>query len=258
MRERIYRVIEKSDGKDRLSRAYDLGMIFVIVMSLLPLGFKFESPFLRGIDKVCLFIFIADYLLRVMTADFCYGKKWTSFFRYPLSFMGVIDLLSILPSLTFLNSSFKLLRMIRMMRAMRVIRVFKVMRYSKSVVILSAVFRETRDSLVAVGVLAVGYILVSALIVFNVEPDSFPSFFEAVYWATVSLTTVGYGDLYPVTTLGRVVAMISSLFGIAVVALPAGIITAGYMNKLHGEPDVRCDRRAEAHSCEREEEPQRP
>ena len=68
--------------------------------------------------------------------------------------------------------------------------------------------------------------------VFNVEPESFDNFFEAIYWATVSLTTVGYGDIYPVTSVGRVITMISSVFGIAVVALPAGIITAGYMKEL--------------------------
>jgi voltage-gated potassium channel len=89
-------------------------------------------------------------------------------------------------------------------------------------------------------VLAGGYILVSALIIFNIEPESFGSFFDAVYWATVSLTTVGYGDIYPVSLMGRIITMFSSVFGIAIVALPAGIITAGYMGELerrsyHGE-----------------------
>lgn len=87
----------------------------------------------------------------------------------------------------------------------------------------------------AVCTLALGYIIVSALIVFNVEGDSFETFFEAIYWATVSLTTVGYGDIYPVTTAGRIITMISSIFGIAIVALPAGIITAGYMDELSEE-----------------------
>ena len=79
----------------------------------------------------------------------------------------------------------------------------------------------------------VGYILISALIIFNVEGDSFETFFDAIYWATVSLTTVGYGDIYAVTTAGRIITMISSIFGIAIVALPAGIITAGYMEALN-------------------------
>ena len=80
--------------------------------------------------------------------------------------------------------------------------------------------------------LAVGYILVSALTIFNVEQDSFGSFFDAVYWATISLTTVGYGDIYPVTTLGKAFTILSSIFGIAIIALPSGIITAGFMTEL--------------------------
>ena len=82
--------------------------------------------------------------------------------------------------------------------------------------------------------LSFGYVLISALIIFNVEPGTFDNFFEAVYWATVSLTTMGYGDIYPVTTIGRIVTMISSFVGIAIVALPAGIITAGYMDQIRG------------------------
>ncbi len=85
------------------------------------------------------------------------------------------------------------------------------------------------------GTLAFGYILVAALVIFNVEPDSFNTFFDAVYWATVSLTTVGYGDIYPVSTMGRIITMLSSVFGIAIVALPAGIITAGYMTEIQKE-----------------------
>ena len=77
--------------------------------------------------------------------------------------------------------------------------------------------------------------LISALVILNLEPDSFDSFFEAVYWATVSLTTMGYGDIYPVTTTGRVFTMLSAAFGIAIVALPSGIITAGYMSELAKE-----------------------
>lgn len=98
--------------------------------------------------------------------------------------------------------------------------------------IMVAVIVASLVPLIAVGALAAGYILLSALVIFNVEPDSFETFFDAVYWATVSLTTMGYGDIYPVTTIGRAVTMVSSMFGIAIVALPAGIVTAGYMNEL--------------------------
>lgn len=85
--------------------------------------------------------------------------------------------------------------------------------------------------------MAIAYIVVSALVIFNVEPDSFETFFDAIYWATVSLTTVGYGDIYPVSTIGRIVTMISSVFGIAIIALPSGIITGGYLNEINKKDD---------------------
>lgn len=146
--------------------------------------------------------------------------------------MAIIDLISILPSLTVLSQGFKLLRLLRMFRALRVFRAFKLFRYSKNAQIIANIFKKQKGLLCYALILALGYIVISALVVFNVEPDSFNTFFDAIYWATVSLTTMGYGDIYPVTEIGRIVTMISSLFGIAIVALPAGIITAGYMDEL--------------------------
>lgn len=234
MRKRIFEIIEVSDDNDRLSSIYDMTMLSLIIVSLVPLAFKEENLLFGIIDKVCAGVFILDYILRLCTADYKYGKKSVlSFIRYPFSFMAIIDLVSILPSLTVLNSGFKLLRLMRMMRALRVFRVFKAFRYSKSVHIIMNVFKHSKEPLIAVCTLAGAYILIAALVIFNVEPDSFNTFFEAIYWATVSLTTVGYGDIYPVTTVGRIITMVSSIFGIAIVALPAGIITAGYMSEIN-------------------------
>ena len=228
MRKRLFEIIEKSDGNDKLSTLYDYTMIVIITLSLIPLLFKHENAFFSVTDKVTAGIFIVDYLLRLATADYKFEKEGIkSFLRYPFSGMAIIDLLSILPSLTFVNSSLKVLRVVRMMRAMRVVRVFKAMRYSRSFEIIGNVIRMSKDSLVAVCALAAGYILISAI----------NTFFDAVYWATVSLTTVGYGDIYPVSTMGRVITMASSIFGIAIVALPAGIITAGYMSELQQEKE---------------------
>jgi len=235
MRKRIYEIIERSDGMDFWSSVYDYFMMVVIAASILPLAFKQDNQAFNIADKAAVTIFIIDYLLRLCTADYKYGKKSvTSFIRYPFSFMAIIDLVSILPSVTLLSSTFKLLRILRLIRACRVFRVFKVLRYSKSFQIITSVFKKQKGSFLAVGTLAVAYIVISALIIFNVEPDSFCTFFDAVYWATVSLTTMGYGDIYPISTIGRTVTMISAIFGIAIVALPAGIITAGYMNEING------------------------
>ena len=233
MRKKIFEIIEPSYKRNTLSSMYDVFMISAIVLSILPLCFKQPYDIFYILDNICLVIFILDYFLRWITADYKYNKNsLISFVRYPFGVFAVIDIISILPSISILNNGFKLLRIFRMAKALRVFRAFKMFRYSKSVKVIVAVFKKSKESLIAVGTLAVAYIIISALIVFNVEPESFNSFFDAIYWATVSLTTVGYGDIYPVTTIGRIVTMVSSVFGIAIVALPAGIITAGYMNEI--------------------------
>ncbi len=251
MRKRIYEVIELAKDNDRLSAIYDSCMMLLILVSLVPLLFKETTPLLQGIDHVCVSIFIADYLLRWATADFKLGKPGLiSFARYPFTFMALVDLLSILPSLTVLNGGFKVLRVLRMSRAFRVLRVLRAARYSRSLRIIAEALRRSKESLLAVGTLALAYIVISAMIIFNAEPDSFDNYFEALYWATISLTAVGYGDIYPVTTIGRIVAMLSSIFGVAVVALPAGIITAGYMSAIEKRLDKMEDDRQEAGKTE--------
>lgn len=218
---------------------YDFFMMGVIFTSIIPLLFKEDTPLLVMIDKITVIIFIIDYILRWITADIRdKSNSLFSFVKYPFTLMAVMDLLSIIPSLTSLNASLKLLKIFRVMRTFKMIRalkVFKVARaakYSKSLSIIIDVFKKSKEPLMAVGTLSAAYVFISALIIFNVEPDSFKTFFDAIYWAIVSLTTVGYGDIYPTTTIGRAVAMVSSIFGIAIVALPAGIITAGYMQAL--------------------------
>ncbi len=236
MRKKIFDIIEPAQKSNTFSLIYDSFMIVIILLSLLPLCFKETSDVLTIIDTVCLLVFIVDYLLRWITADYKYNKNSiVSFVQYPFGIFAIIDIVSILPSISILNNGFKLLRIFRMARAFRVFRAFKMFRYSKNVKIIVAVFKKSKESLIAVGTLAIAYIIISALVVFNVEPESFNNFFDAIYWATVSLTTVGYGDIYPVTTIGRIVTMVSSIFGIAIVALPAGIITAGYMSEIEKE-----------------------
>ena len=152
-----------------------------------------------------------------------------------LEYNKIIDLLSILPSINMINKGFKVLKTIRLIRTFRVLRIFKSFRYSKNIQIILQVEKNSKKALIAVLYLAIGYIFVCTLIIFNVEPDSFNTFFDAIYWATISLATVGYGDIYPITTLGRIITMVSSFMGIAIVALPASIITAGYMKEIESD-----------------------
>ena len=233
MRKRIYTLIQ--------SVPYSFAMIALIVVSIVPLAFHTETDLFQIIDACTTSAFIFDYVARWMTADYKYGSRSVlSFVRYPFSFMAVIDLLSVLPSFTLMNSCFKVLRMARMFRALRVLRVLKAARYSRSLQIILRVFRRSREALLTVGTLALAYILICALVILNVEPESFENFYDAVYWACVSLTTMGYGDIYPVTAVGRFFTMISSFLGIAIVALPAGIITAGYMAEVeHTDSDTQ-------------------
>ena len=237
-RKRIYEIIEVAKAGDRVSDIYDTAMLIAIIVSIIPLATKNHYQLFLVTDAITTAIFIIDYFLRWATADLKQKNGLKSFAKYPITPWAIVDLLSILPSLTVLNSGFKLLRLfrvartLRVLRAMRVVRVAKAMRYSNSLAIIVNVIRNSKEALYAVATLAVGYVLVSALVIFNVEPDSFNNFFEAIYWATISLTTVGYGDIYAVSTIGRIVTMVSSIFGIAIVALPAGIITAGYLDEL--------------------------
>lgn len=213
-------------------------MMITIIISIVPLAFKSTNAVFEIIDYVTVVIFILDYLLRLITADYKLADKGViAFFVYPITPMAIIDLVSILPSLSLLSKGFKLLKIFRLFRTFRVLRALKFIRYSKSITIIFNVFKKQKRVLITVATLAIAYVLLSALVVFNVEPESFNSFFDAIYWATVSLTTVGYGDIYPVSTVGRIVTMVSSVFGIAIIALPSGIITAGYMKEIDEKED---------------------
>jgi len=238
MRKRIFEIIEVADPDDYISHAYDIMMIALIMISIIPLGMKHVSVAWLDVENICVNVFIVDYALRLLTADYkLKGDPAAAFFKYPFTPMAVIDLLSILPHFIIINSGFGLLRLIRLARALRVFRIFRIFRYSTNIEMIVAVIRRSRDSLIAVGTLTIAYILTSALLIMNFEPDTFGSFFDAVYWATVSLTTIGYGDIVPTSIIGKIITMVSSFLGIAVIALPSGIITAGLMEELHDRAD---------------------
>lgn len=238
MRKRLYEIVETARDDDKASRIYDWFMMFVIIVSMIPLLMPTnEKLYIHLIDGITALIFIADYILRFITADYKLENAKHPFIKYPFTPMAVIDLVSILPSITVLNKVFRLFKIFRLLRTFRVLRVFRVIRYSRSVNMIVCVFRKQKEPLFVVCILALGYILISALLIINIEPETFPTFFDAVYWATISLTTVGYGDIYAVSTAGRILTMISSVFGIAIVALPAGIVMAGLITELNDKKD---------------------
>lgn len=225
MREQIYRIIKKADPGDRLSRFYDIFIMTVAVLSVCPLMFKETNKAIDTLDLVTVYILFFDYVFRWMTYDYAGRHKGPlAFVLYPFTPMAVIDLVSLLPSLGILGQGFRILRLLR---------IFKLFHYSKSFSYIANAFKKEWRTLWSVVLIAVFYIFVSALIMFTNEPQTFNSFFDALYWATTALTTVGYGDVYPVTEMGKLISMISSLFGIAVIAMPAGIITASFVEEIN-------------------------
>lgn len=229
MRSYIFKLIAKPQPGDRISRWYDWFIMGIAILSVIPMMFRQPGPglaeALKIIELVSVYILFVDYILRWITFDFKSRMKapW-AFILYPFTPFAIMDMLGILPSVGLIPASFQ---------ALRLLRLSKILQYSKSFERIVNVFSKQRKLLGSVLVLAVAYIFISALIMFSYEPEeSFPSFFDALYWATTALTTVGYGDIYPLTEVGKVVSMLSSLFGVAVIAMPASIVTAGFMDEL--------------------------
>lgn len=234
----LYEIIEPSDNESsKLSSFYDIVMLICIITSMIPLAVKSNSMILSIIDKITVVVFIIDYILRLITAKIKLNKGVKSYLLYPIQPMAIIDLLSILPSLIPINAGFKVLRLFRIVRTLKVFRSFKIFRYSKNVSRLVEVLKKQSKSLFAVLSMAIFYVLFTALVMFNIEPDTFENFFDAIYWAAISLTSVGYGDITPVSDIGRLFTMLSAFVGVAIIALPSGIITAGYLDVLNKEKD---------------------
>ena len=221
------------------SRVYDFIMLVAIAISILPLMFRSHPKIFWYFELISSALFIVDYILRWGTADLQSRRsKWAAFLIYPFTPMAIVDLLTILPVFHLLSPPFRIARIYRLMK---ILRIFRVIRYFEPLKIIMTVIRRQRKILWTVLILALFYIFVTALIMFNAEEEInpatgkllFDSFFDAFYWAACTLTTVGYGDIYPISHIGRVISIISSMVGIAVIALPSGIITAGYMDELN-------------------------
>lgn len=227
---RIYEVLEVSKFGDKSSHAYDKLMTVAIIVGLIPMMLKKETTYTYWIEILTSFIFLTDYIARVYTADYKMGyKSYKAYIAYLFTPLAIFDFLSILPVIYLFTP---VSSMIGLLRLFRIFRALKLIRYSKTMIIIANVIRKVKSQLMAVLILIIVYIFVSAMLIFQLEPNLFNNFFDALYWATISITTIGYGDISPVTPVGRLITMCSALVGVAVIALPSGIITAAYMTEI--------------------------
>ncbi len=177
IKRRIYEVLEVSREGDASSHAYDLLMTTAIIVGMIPLTMKQDSIYTVQIDIMTSVLFIIDYVARIYTADYKMGyRSGKAYIAYIFTPMAMIDLLSILPVLYIIypvKSAFRLLRLFRAARAMKLIR------YSKTMTTIANVLRKVRNQLGAVLILIIIYIFLSAMLVFQLEPDLFDSFFDA-------------------------------------------------------------------------------
>ncbi len=230
LKKRIFEIIEVSRENDMASKAYDIMINIAIIVGLIPLTMKKGDDYTAIIDVLTLSIFVLDYLLRIYTSDYKMGVvSYKSYIANLMEPMSVIDLLSILPVFSF---AFPGSTLIRLFKLFRVFRIFKLVRYSKTMTTIKNVMIRVRAPLGAVLILSIVYIIICALLMFQLEPNSFETFLDACYWSTISLTTVGYGDYTPATDIGKAISSLSALVGVAVIALPSGIITAAYMREI--------------------------
>lgn len=240
IKKRVFDIISKAEQGDRASMVFDTSIIALIALSILAiilqsfesLSVKYDLVF-HWFEVITVAVFTVEYLLRIWTADLLYPDAKRPRLKYILSFMAFIDLLAILPFyLPFISADMRFLRMIRLFRLFRLLRVFKLGRYFDALQIIIRVIKESASQLIISVILCMFVMLFSAIVMYTVEnpvqPDQFPNVIASLWWAICTLTTVGYGDVYPVTVIGRFFAAVISLVGIGIIAIPTGIIAAGF------------------------------
>ncbi len=243
----IFEIISKDDGNDRASRYFDLLIIALILLSVTSivlesydsLAGKYAFIF-RGFELFSVIVFTVEYLFRIWTADLLYPDSAHPRLKYVFSFMALIDLLAILPFyLPFISADMRYLRMIRLFRMFRLFRVFKLGRYIDALQTIVQVIRLSASQLIISLVMCSCVMLFSAIIMYTVEnpvqPSHFPNVVASLWWAICTLTTVGYGDVYPITPVGRFFAALISVVGIGIIAIPTGIIAAGFSEVISGK-----------------------
>ena len=243
LRRRVARVIEIGASEDRLSRAYDFFITGIILVNLTVsvLSTFDEIDRLYGaafdtIEAVTVFFFAVDYVLRLLSAKYIYRlePEIRSIGKYVLSFTGLVDLLSFLPY--YLPVFFPAGAVaFRMFRVVRIFRLFRITAYYDSLNAITEVISSKRQQLMSSVFIILVLMLGSSLCMYSVEheaqPEVFQNAFSGIWWSVSTLLTVGYGDIYPITTLGRVLSTIITFLGVGMVAIPTGIISAGFVEQ---------------------------
>ena len=248
LKHRVFNLIRDDDENDVYSNIFDGTIIALIVINVLLVvldTFNIPSPYdtISGvIETVSVIIFTVEYLARVWVADLRFPgmTPFRARLKYIFSFMALVDLIAILPFYVPFIIPVDL-RVLRALRLVRLFRLFKVGRYTTAFTTIADVFKRKAHQLIS-SLLVVGLLMVIAsILMYNVEHDAQPGVFDnalsGLWWAIATLTTVGYGDIYPVTVAGKILSAIIALLGIGLVAVPTGIISAGFMEAVEKPED---------------------
>ena len=238
MRKRVFEIIQIGNDTDFASRLFDLVMVVMILANIvLSVCLTFReldhwAPFLLIVETITIVFFTIELVLRLFTADFLYGKgRAGSAVRYLYSWNGIIELLSIVPFyLPFLFPTG--IVVFRMFRVVRILRLLRANTYSDALSTILVVLRQKRSQILSSLLIIFLIMLMSSLLMYSFEhaaqPEVFKNAFSGIWWATSTLLTVGYGDIYPVTTGGQIASIIITFLGVGMVAIPTGILSAGF------------------------------
>jgi len=243
IKKRIFKIIQIGYMGDFASIAFDVLITASILSNLFLIFFEtFEASkaYIHILDKVELvtvIIFTLEYALRLWTADLLYPnehKKIKAVMSFIISLYGIVDLLSFLPY--WLPVVFPAgIVAFRMLRIVRILRLFRINAYYDAFNVITDVIKEKKSQILSAVIIIVMMVLASSLVMYNLEhdaqPEVFANAFSGVWWAVSTLLTVGYGDIYPVTVAGQIVGIILAFLGVGIVAIPTGIISAGFVEQ---------------------------
>ncbi len=242
----VYNVVRDDDTNNLAGNIFDYVIITIIIINvLLVILDTFDLPLWlqvisRDIEIISVIIFTIEYLARLWTATYLYPqeKPYKARIKYMLTFMAIIDLLAILPF--YLPYIIPMdLRVLRTLRIIRLLRLFKLNRYTDALLTIGAVFQKKGSQLLSSIFVVSLLMIIASVLMYNFEseaqPDKFSNAFSGLWWAVATVTTVGYGDIYPVTVIGKILSGIIALLGIGLVAVPTGIISAGFIETITEE-----------------------